>query len=135
VLKETVKVANGIRVVLMDSISYVEEADAGQAVVSASHGGRSSGEYACRFPLGVALFNDAGIGKDSAGTAALGMLDAIGRAGATIAHDSARIGDARDHWAEGRISAANAKAAEAGIQPGQSVQEAVETWLKAQHAP
>jgi len=48
------------RVLLMDSISKVEAGDAGAIVVSASHGGASSGELALEVPLALVFFNDAG---------------------------------------------------------------------------
>jgi hypothetical protein len=66
----------------------------------------------------MAVFNDAGGGKDGAGIAALAMLQAHGVAAATVAHTSARIGDARDAWDHGLVSQANAAALALGLQPG-----------------
>jgi len=123
--KQTITHAGDWPVVLMDSISSVAEEDAGSIVVSASHGGVSSGEFATRHVLGGCFFNDAGVGKDEAGIAALGMLQAIGVAGATLSHDSACIGDARDHWEHGVVSHVNELAAAAGVQPGMPAQDAV----------
>jgi hypothetical protein len=125
VFKQTITHAGHRPVVLMDSISSVGPGDAGAIVVSASHGGISSGEFATRHPLGGCFFNDAGVGKDSAGTAALGMLQRIGVAGATLSHDTARIGDARDHWDHGVVSHVNDAAATAGLAPGMPVRDAV----------
>ena len=48
--KEVARGANG-RVVIMDSITKVTPEDAGGLVVSASHGGASSGEFALEVPL------------------------------------------------------------------------------------
>ncbi|HMJ04052.1 MAG TPA: hypothetical protein VK506_14015 [Conexibacter sp.] len=123
--KHTITHAGDRPVVLMDSISSVAEADAGSIVVSASHGGVSSGEFATRHVLGACFFNDAGVGKDRAGIAALAMLQEIGVAGATLSHDTACIGDARDHWEYGVVSHVNEVAAAAGVEPGQPVQSAV----------
>ena len=67
----------GGHVVLMDSITQVDASDAGAFVVSGSHGGTSSGEFALAVPLGLTVFNDAGIGKDEAGIAALAMAQAL----------------------------------------------------------
>ena len=78
--KEVARGANG-RVVIMDSITKVTPEDAGGLVVSASHGGASSGEFALEVPLKAAFFNDAGVGKEDAGIAALAMLQASGVAG------------------------------------------------------
>ena len=59
-------------VLLVDSITQLEPGDAGAVAVSGSHGGVSSAQYALAVPLRLAVFNDAGIGKDEAGVAASG---------------------------------------------------------------
>jgi hypothetical protein len=123
--KQTIAQAGDRPVVLMDSISSVVSEDAGSIVVSASHGGVSSGEFATQHVLGACFFNDAGVGKDQAGIAALGMLDGIDVAGATLSHETACIGNARDHWENGIVSHANRTAAAAGVEPGQTAQEAI----------
>lgn len=110
---------------LVDSITQIGAADAGAWVVSGSHGGTSSAAYALAVPLALAVFNDAGIGKDEAGVAALALLQAAGCAAATVAHGSARIGDARDHWAHGVISRVNPAAAALGLAPGQGLRQAI----------
>lgn len=113
------------RVWLMDTITKVTAQDAGTVVVSGSHGGTSSGHFALAAPLKLAVFNDAGVGKDGAGIAALAMLQAHGSAAVTVAHTSARIGDAADTWAHGVVSHANAAAQTLGLAPGQPLREAV----------
>lgn len=122
-LKTQVAQGPGGRVLIMGSITQVEAQDEGAWVVSASHGGVSSGEFALEVPLRGAFFNDAGVGKDEAGIAALAMLQACGVAGATVSYLSARIGDCRDTWEHGVVSHANANAAEWGILPGRSLRE------------
>lgn len=117
------------RVRLVDSITQLDAADAGAVVVSGSHGGVSSAGYALAWPLALAVFNDAGIGKDGAGVAALGLLQAQRRAAATVSHTSARIGDAGDTWAHGVISRVNAEAARRGLAPGQRLCEALAAWV------
>ncbi len=116
------------RVLLVDSITQLEAADAGAVVVSGSHGGVSSASYALAWPLALAVFNDAGIGKDEAGIAALGLLQAHGRAAATVAHTSARIGDAQDAWTQGVISRVNAAASAGGLAPGDRLRDALTRW-------
>lgn len=113
------------RVVLMDSITKVTPEDAGAFVVSASHGGTSSGEFALAVPLSLAVFNDAGGGKDDAGFSALPMLQTRGVAACTIAHTSARIGDSRDMWDHAVISQVNPKASALGLAPGQVLRDAL----------
>ena len=94
-------------ILLVDSITEVEAADQGKIVVSASHGGISSARFALEVPLALVFFNDAGIGKDEAGIAALEMLEDRGVPAACISHNSARIGDAQDMWEHGLISRVN----------------------------
>ncbi|ABY36776.1 MAG TPA: hypothetical protein DEF43_00555 [Chloroflexus aurantiacus] len=111
-------------VVLMDSISYLNEHDQGAFVVSGSHGGISSARYALAVSLRGVVFNDAGIGKDQAGIAGLELLDTAGVPAIAVAHTSARIGDAADTWANGLVSAFNQAAAARGVRMHLSVQEA-----------
>jgi hypothetical protein len=125
-LKKVVAEGRGGRVVIMDSITKVNREDDGSIAVSASHGGASSGEFALDLaPLKMAVFNDAGVGKEEAGIAALAMLQARGVGGATVSHTSARIGDAQDTWDEGVVSHANAIARELGVVPGARLSEAL----------
>jgi hypothetical protein len=116
----------GCRVWLMDTITKVAAEDAGAVVVSGSHGGTSSGHFALTAPLKLAVFNDAGVGKEGAGIAALAMLQARGCAAVTVAHTSARIGDARDTWEHGVLSHVNVAAQALGLAPGQALRDAVQ---------
>lgn len=113
------------RVVLMDSIAYLDADDAGAIVICGSHGGVSLARYALSQPLAAVFFNDAGRGKEQAGVAGLTLLDAAGVPAGAVAHTSARIGDAEDAWANGILSALNRTAAAIGLKPGMSLQEAV----------
>ena len=108
-------------VLLVDSITEIEAADQGKIVVSASHGGISSARFALEVPLALVFFNDAGIGKDEAGIAALKMLEDSGVPAACISHNSARIGDAQDMWDHGLISRVNHLAGVAGIVVGEKL--------------
>ncbi|MEO5733528.1 MAG: hypothetical protein ABIN96_09085 [Rubrivivax sp.] len=112
------------RVLLVDSITQLDADDAGAWVVTGSHGGVSAAGYALAVPMALVVFNDAGVGKDRAGIAALDLLQAAGRAAATVAHISARIGDARDAWESGVLSHVNAAAAALGLALGQRLREA-----------
>ena len=121
-IKRVVAERGGRKVILMDSISHVDGGDAGHIVVSASHGGASSGEYASRHQLAAVFFNDAGVGKDNAGIAALGMLKVPA---GTVDHLSARIGDVEDMWQYGVLSHLNAPALKSGLKKGQRLHDAV----------
>jgi hypothetical protein len=87
-------------------------------VVSGSHGGLYPGFLAAKAGVRAAIFSDAGIGRDQAGVASLGYLDALGVAAAAISHLSARIGDTADFWQRGVISHLNTVARAAGVTIG-----------------
>ncbi len=116
----------GVEVIGIDSASLVEARDRQCIVVTGSHGGLLGGvpESAIRQPCLAAAFNDAGGGADGAGYSRLPVLDAMGIAGLTVGHMSARIGDARSSWATGVVSAANDVARQAGVRPGMTLQAA-----------
>ncbi len=59
------------------------------------------------------------MGKDDAGLAALPFLARHGIAACTVAHTSARIGEARSTLEDGVLSHCNAQALALGIAPGQ----------------
>jgi len=123
--RETVAEFDGRKVIIMDSITHVEERDTDQIVVSASHGGVSSGGFACEHRLGAVFFNDAGVGKENAGIAALEMLEQRSVAAGTVSNESAKIGDARDHWENGVISHLNETARARGLREGEPLREAI----------
>lgn len=112
---------------LVDSITEAAARGTGLVVVSGSHGGISAARFALDARPHLVIFNDAGVGKDGAGIAALTWLQARGVAAAAVAHDSARIGEAASTWRDGVISAANAAAAALGARPGL----ALRAWLQA----
>lgn len=104
--------------VLLDSVTQAEFGHAGQLVVTGSHGGASVVPYARAVRAWMYVFNDAGVGKDGAGIAALGLLDADGIAAAAVAHTSARIGEALDTWEHGVVSHLNEAARRLGLRAG-----------------
>ena len=110
---------------LVDSITEAVHSGAGCVLVSGSHGGSSAGQYALQARPLLAVFNDAGVGKDAAGIAALAQLQGAGIAACTVAHDSARIGDAESTLEDGIVSHTNAAAAALGLNAGQRLQQAL----------
>ena len=136
-LKKTVAASGSTKVVIMDSITKVEPQDKGAIVISASHGGASSGEFALEVPLSLVFFNDAGVGKENAGIAALAMLENGQVAAGTTSHTTARIGDSADMWENGVISHLNAQAQALGLAVGEKLSTAVLKLIdgkKAQHS-
>ena len=123
--KPVVAELGGKRVLLLDSITWLASEDAGQIVVTGSHGGRSAGDCATNVALALCCFNDAGVGKERAGIVALDMLQQRGSPGLAYSHDSARVGDALDAWRNGVISHVNPSAATLGFSIGESLQPAL----------
>jgi hypothetical protein len=97
-------------VVMVDSIALARASDAGGIVVSGSHGGTPSDGYAAKVGMRLVLFNDAGFGADYSGIASLPLLESRGIAAATVSAFTARIGNGRSTYADGIVSAANARA-------------------------
>lgn len=124
-LKKTIAKSGASSVVIMDSITKVAPEDIGAIVISGSHGGASSGEFALQVPLRLVFFNDAGVGKENAGISALAMLQAKNIAAGTTSHTSAKIGDSADMWDHGQISHLNARAQALGLKVGEKLSAAV----------
>lgn len=116
-----------LRVVCLDSVSLVQPEDAGQIVITGSHGGIVGGKRATalRVDAFAAVYNDAGIGIDQAGISRLIALDERGIAAATVAASSACIGDGRSSLEDGVLSAVNANAEKRGAQVGMTAREFV----------
>lgn len=119
------KAALAAGVVLLDSVTQTAPEHAGRIVVTGSHAGRSVVKYALAVPAKLYVFNDAGVGKDGAGIAALAELETLGVAAVAVAHTSARIGEALDTWQHGVVSTVNAAAARLGLAPGQRLRDAL----------
>lgn len=108
----------------IDSATKFEGRHRGAVVVCGSHGGVYPAYLAAKAGLRAVTLCDAGTGKDRAGIGCLGYCEALGMAAATVAHDSARIGDGADMLARGRISHVNGIAAACGVVPDEGVREA-----------
>ena len=111
---------------IVDSITQLGPQDEGCVAVSGSHGGLSSARYALAVRPLLSIFNDAGIGKDEAGLAALRFLEERLLATCTVSHDSARIGEAQSTLDNGIVNHLNLQARALGLAPGQSCRHLVE---------
>jgi hypothetical protein len=120
------------RIVLVDSASLVRPGDAGQIVVTGSHGGLVGGDPAMALRTdGLAgVFNDAGIGIEEAGIGRLPALDGRGIAAFTVAAASARIGEGRSTFEDGIISRVNATAARLGAAEGMRARDVLARWAR-----
>jgi hypothetical protein len=115
----------GAQVLLVDSIVEAVGRGNGQVVISGSHGGASAARYALETAPLLVVFNDAGVGKDEAGIAALPLLQGHGIAACAVSHASARIGQARSTVDDGVISHCNLAAAALGCRAGARLRD----WL------
>jgi hypothetical protein len=120
------------RIVLIDSASLIAPEDAGQIIVTGSHGALVGGSpaMALRVDGFAGVFSDAGVGADDAGITRLPALDTRGIAGLTVSAASGRIGDAGSLYEDGVISHANAVARRLGAQPGEALKPRLEIWAK-----
>lgn len=114
------------RVLLADSSTVFADLDSEDVIVCGSHGGTTAALFAAASGVKGMILNDAGGGKDGAGTSGLAALEPLGLAAATVDYQSARIGDGRDTLVAGRISRVNRWAAAAGVRPGDAVAIAAE---------
>ena len=117
---------------IVDSITELGVHDKGCIAVSGSHGGLSSARYALASQPLLSVFNDAGVGLNRAGLAALAFLQSHSLAACTVAHNTARIGEAGSTLASGVVNAANDAAKALGIQTGWTCQDAVDFLLNSQ---
>lgn len=106
-----------VGVLLVDSASLVTPEDRGKIIVTGSHGGLIGGNpsRALKAKARLAVFNDAGFGKNQIGSSRLPALDQVDVAAVTVSHKTARIGDAASAFESGVISALNAAAKALGI--------------------
>ena len=115
---------------LVDSITQLGPQDEGCIAVSGSHGGMSSARYALAARPVLSVFNDAGGGLDNAGLAALDFLQNNNLAACTIAHASARIGEAHSTLTSGVVNHLNTKAGALGVQTGWTCQQVVDLLVR-----
>jgi hypothetical protein len=123
-----------IQIVTAASVTKLGPEHAGQVLIGGSHGGVYAGYLAAKAGVRAVILNDAGGGLDDAGFSSLVYLDDLGRPGATVSHDSARIGDGDDMAARGVISHVNQTAAALGCAVGQSAAACAEA-MRAAPAP
>jgi uncharacterized protein YunC (DUF1805 family) len=111
-------------VYLHDSVQVFDERAEGGVVVTGSHMGTPACLFGASTGAKALMGNDAGGGRDSAGTSGLEALEQYDVAAVAVSHDSARIGDGPDTYDHGVVSRANRWAAEVGVEPGMAAAEA-----------
>ena len=118
------------RVIAMDSARYVDarNTDRDVAVAASYLGVLPARMMAMHRPRGV-IGHDACIGKNGAGIAGLGYLEALGIPAATADGMTAELGNGLDMWETGVVSRTNALAEQCGVEVGMMVQDAAELLL------
>ncbi|MFM2293335.1 MAG: hypothetical protein RIS29_3148 [Bacteroidota bacterium] len=114
-------------VVLLDSLGDIHTDNIYPILVCGSHCG-DNGTFARKLKncaVQAVFLNNAGIGKNNAGISGLGFYDAANIMACAVSHNSAEIGVSADTWENGIITHLSLQAEAAGIQIGDSVQEAV----------
>jgi hypothetical protein len=121
------------RLVCADSIGMIEPEDAGDIVVTASHGALSGGrpDNAVAPDVFACFLSDGGVGMDGAGIARLAPLDARNIPAGAVSADSAPIGDARALYHGGILSHVNQAASRLGAHPGMTLKAFVDILLTA----
>jgi hypothetical protein len=123
--KQTRIQTEGSNITITDSITFLNENNAGEIVVCGSHGGISAGHYAKKHHLKAVFFNDAGIGKNNAGIKSLDYLDDAGIIACTVDCMSAEIFNGQDTFENGIISVCNHQAKTRNIREKMTLKEAI----------
>ena len=117
---------DGCKVMLMDSARYCDERNTDDVVIAASYCGVLPVRLiAPHRPRGV-IAHDVGIAADGSGIAGLWYLEAIGIPAASVAAESAELGQGRDMYDAGVISRVNILAERCGVEMGMPVARAAE---------
>jgi hypothetical protein len=127
--RQIVGSSGGTNIVVMDSMSQVEQSDRGSVVIAASNAGQESGKLGAAAGCALVVLNDAGVGKDRAGLQGLLVMEQAGIPCAAVSHNSAEISDGMDTWTNGVISHANGPALKKGLTVGRTVRRAVRDFL------
>jgi hypothetical protein len=110
---------------ILDSVTHLTAEARGRVAACASHGAVYAAWYAASRGVSALILNDAGIGREQAGICGLPWLDGLGVPGATVSHNSARIGWGADMPERGVLSFVNRAAAALDLVPGMGCAEAL----------
>ena len=126
-----IKQSGNRKIVVADSAAGMDERSKGDVFVDGSHCGVNVGEMTINTGMGAMIGNDAGMGKNDGGIAALKMCDERGIPAAAVAAMSAKIGSGMSTYEQGKISVANETAKKIGVKAGMSAKEAADKMLEA----
>ena len=112
-------------VIVAASVTNLPPNARGAVLLTGSQGARYVGSVALAAGVRAAVFHDAGLGLDEAGIACLPLFDSLGVPAAAVGHETARIGDADNMLARGRLTRVNAAARALGLRPGMACADAL----------
>lgn len=114
-------------IVLLDSLGDLKADNTTPILVCGSHcgGNRDLAKHVKNCHIQAVFLNNAGIGKNQAGIRGLTHYSAENLIACAVDNYSAEIGISNDTWQSGIISHTTPQASTAGIQIGDTVQEAV----------
>jgi hypothetical protein len=120
-----------VRIIGLDTMGLIKEADAGHIMLTGSHGGLVGGGDPQINPLAAtrgiavkaAVFHDAGMCPDGSSTSRLPALDLQNIPAATVGALSARISDALSVYEDGTLSMVNDTARNIGATIGMSAKD------------
>lgn len=112
-------------VIVAATVTKLPSTARGAVLLTGSHGGLFAGSMALAAGVRAAVFHDAGLGLDDSGVASLALFDGLGVPAAAVGHETARIGDADDMLARGRLTRVNAAARALGVRPGMRCEDAL----------
>ncbi|HTV71234.1 MAG TPA: hypothetical protein VMF90_22120 [Rhizobiaceae bacterium] len=121
------------RIVGIDTVIYADERMADSVMVMAGHTGEAFARYVFALPFKLrGIVNiDGGKSADGSGISGLPLLDERGVPVAVCDVDTVLIGDARDVFANGRISHVSSRARSLGVEVGTSARDAAFVFLRA----
>lgn len=119
------------RIILADTISYLNDNHRGSVVVAGSHCSHTTYDWVKDLELRGIFLNDAGKGKDCAGISGLSIYQSAAMPAGAVDCMTAMIGHGRDAWENGILSVVNEAGQGLGLTIGMSVQQAALKVLKA----
>ena len=117
-----------VRIIGLDTMGLIKDEDAGQIILTGSHGGLVGGGDPQKNPMAAtrgikakaAVFHDGGLCLDGSSTSRLPALDQQAIPAATVSALSARISDSVSVYKDGEISLVNKTAGALGASIGMS---------------
>ncbi len=115
---------------VVDSSTQLDAAARGAVVVCGSHGALYSAWLAARAGVRAIVFNDAGIGRHSAGIAGIAWLNNFEIAACAVDYRTARIADGAAMLESGVVTTVNDAAAAHGCLPGHTCRQVAKCLLE-----